>query len=64
MDAAGNFYAPASYGGGATSKYNSSGTLQYVVDNGNSIASAADYSNNDIYVNVRNKVNHYTSTGS
>jgi hypothetical protein len=63
MDAAGNFYAPSSYGGGATSKYNSSGTLQYVVDNGNSIASAADYSNNDIYVNVRNKVNHYTSTG-
>ena len=63
MDAAGNFYTPSSYGGGATSKFDSSGVLQYVVDNGNSIASAADYSNNDIYVNVRNKVNHYTSTG-
>lgn len=63
MDAAGNFYAPSFYGGGATSKYNSSGTKQYVVDSGNSMASAADYSNNDIYVDVRNKINHYTSTG-
>src|SRR5215213_10009914 len=63
MDAAGNFYTPESYGGGPTSKFDPSGSKLYTVDNGNSVASAADYSNNDIYVNVRNKVNHYTSTG-
>ena len=63
MDALGNFYAPSSYTGGPTSKYNSSGVLQYVVDTGASVASAADFSNNDIYVNVGDKVNHYTSNG-
>src|SRR5215213_10243316 len=63
MDAAGNFYTPSSYGGGPTSKFDPSGTFLYTVDNGNSVASAADYSNNDVYVNVRNQVNHYTSTG-
>ena len=63
MDAAGNFYTPSSYGGGPTSKFDPTGTFLYTVDNGISVASAADYSNNDIYVTVGNQVNHYTSNG-
>jgi len=63
MDAAGNFYVPSSYGGGPTSKYDSSGNFLYTVDNGISTASAADYSNNDVYIDVGTRVNHYTSTG-
>ena len=63
MDAAGNFYTPNSYGGGPTSKFDPNGAFLYTVDNGTSVASAADYSNNDIYVTVGDQVNHYTSTG-
>ena len=63
MDAAGNFYTPSVLLRGADVEIQPERRLPLHVDNGNSVASAADYSNNDIYVNVRNKVNHYTSTG-
>ena len=64
MDSQDNFYVPEFYSGGQTVKYNSAGVFQYVVDSGSARQVAVDLSNDDVYVDLGEKVNHYSSTGT
>jgi hypothetical protein len=63
IDSQGNIYAPNPYFGGAVNKWSSTGVFQYVLDTGSSRSVAIDRSNDDVYVDVGNQINHYTSSG-
>jgi hypothetical protein len=64
MDSQGDFIVPQFYGGSTVYKYPPSGTGGTLIDGtGTSRSAAVDLSNDQIYVNVGNKVNRYDSTG-
>jgi sugar lactone lactonase YvrE len=63
IDSQGNFYVPAPYSGGPVTKYSPTGVSLGQIDPGSAIGVAVDLSNDDVYVDDGDKVNHYNSSG-
>ena len=64
MDGNGNFYVPIRYQGGPVYKFDPSGAMVGQVDPGPARTVAIDSSNNDVYVDDGDRVNHYSPSGS
>ena len=64
MDTTGDFYVPISYGGGPVYKFDPTGAVVGEIDPGPSRSVAIDPSNDNVYVDDSNHVNHYGPVGN
>jgi sugar lactone lactonase YvrE len=63
IDSQGNFYVPTVYSGGPVIKYDPTGHSLGQIDPGPAISVAIDLSNDDVYVDDGDRINHYNSAG-